>query len=63
MEKEPRRLIVRILEYAVIFALSVILIRLGVTILAEMKWVLIIIGIITAIAVIFHRLNKNRPKW
>ena len=63
MEEKPKKFIMRILEAAVIFALSVILIRLGVMLLAEMKWALIIIGIITAIAVIFHRLNKNRPKW
>ena len=63
MEEKPKKLAVRIMEAAVIFVLSVILIRLGVTILAEIRWPLIIIGIVTAIAVIFHRLNKNRPKW
>lgn len=63
MEQKPKRLITRILEYAAIFALSALLIRLAVYLITEIWWVLLIIAAVTAIAAAGYRIWKNKAKW
>ena len=63
MEHQPKKLIIRILEFAGLFALSAFLIRLGVTYLREIWLALIIIGVVAGAAVIGYRVWKNRTSW
>ena len=63
MDERPRRLIIRILEFAALFALSAFLLRLGVAYLREIWWVLLIITVIAALAVFAYRIYKNKVQW
>jgi hypothetical protein len=63
VEEKPKKLITRMLEFAGLFALSAFLIRLGVRYILEIWWVLIILAIVTAGAIIGWRAWKNRSKW
>jgi hypothetical protein len=62
-EEKPEKLITRIVEFALLFALSAFLIRLGVRYILEIWWVLLILGIAAAGAVILWRIRKNKAKW
>ena len=63
MEREPKRLISRILECCALFALSAFLLKLGVAYLEDI-WVVLaaIVGVI-ALAVIVHRILKHKTNW
>ena len=63
MENQPKKLIIRILEFAALFALSAFLIRLGVTYIKEVWWVLLIIAAVIAAIIIGYRVWKNRTSW
>jgi len=60
---QPRRLIIRILEYAVLFALSGFLIRLAVRFILEIWPVLLILAVAAAIIAVGYRVWKNKVKW
>ena len=63
MEHQPKKFIIRILEFAALFALSAFLMRLGVAYLREIWLALIIIGVVAGAAVIGYRVWKNRTSW
>lgn len=63
MEHQPKKLIARLLEWAAMFALAAFLLRLGVCYLKEIRWVLLMIGIVVAIIVIIYRVWKNNVRW
>jgi hypothetical protein len=63
MENQPKKLIVRIMEAAVLFALSAFLIRLGVCYILEIWPVLLIIAAVTVGIVVGYRIWKNKVKW
>ena len=63
MEKEPRKAIIRLLEFCALFALSVFLLRLGVAFLREIWWILLLIAIAAGGSVIGYRVWKSRARW
>ena len=63
MEYHPKKLITRMIEFAVIFALSAYLLRLGVCYLSEIRWALVIIAVIAAAAIIGWRVWKSKKEW
>lgn len=63
MDKEPRRLGERMLEFAVLFALSALLLKLGVWLLMEIWWVLLIVAIAVAGIILWVRARHNQDKW
>ncbi len=63
MDQPPKKLITRILEFAVMFALSALLIRIGICLIAEIWYVLLIGAIVIVIAVVCWRIYANRPRW
>jgi len=63
VDYRPKKLIIRILEFAGLFALSAFLIRLGVVYLREIWLALVIIGVVIGAAVIGYRVWKNRTSW
>jgi len=63
VEHKPKRGAIRILEIAGIFALSALLLRLGAVLIAEVWWILLIIAIVAAGAVIGCRIWKNRSGY
>jgi len=63
VEKEPKRLIVRILEYAVIFAIAAFLFRLGVAYLTEIWAALLVIAVIAVGIAAGYRAYKNKVEW
>ncbi|MDR2445767.1 MAG: hypothetical protein LBD58_00520 [Treponema sp.] len=61
---EPKTLISRFFEFAALFALGCFLIRLGVRFLLEIRWILLIVFVTTAAAVIAYRVwRRNRGRW
>ena len=63
MEKEPKRLIVRILEYAAIFAVAAFLLRLGVAYLTEI-WAVVLVIAVVAVGIAAGYLGyKNKVEW
>lgn len=63
MENQPKKLITKILETAVLFALSAFLIRLGVCYILEIWQVLLIIAVVIAGIAIGWHVWKSRVKW
>ncbi len=63
MEREPKKLIVRLLETCAIFALSTFLIRLGVCYLMQVWPVLLVLFIIAIAAIIIYRVWKHKTQW
>ena len=65
MEERPKKLIIRLLEAAAIFALAMFLIKLGVAYLLSVWGVLVIIAVLAAGGVIGFRIwkHKNGQKW
>ena len=60
MEREPKRFIARIVEYAALFALSAFLLRLGICYLSEIRWVLLIATVLALAGVVGWRIWKHR---
>ena len=60
MEKEPKKLIIRLLEATAIFALSMFLLKLGMALLLEIWWGLLILALIAGGAVVGYRIWKNK---
>jgi hypothetical protein len=60
VENEPKRLIARIVECAVLLALSVFLIKLAVCWLMEIWWVLLIIAAVVVAGIIGWQIWKNK---
>jgi hypothetical protein len=60
MPNQPKRLIVRLLEVAAMFALAAFLIRLGVCYLLAVRIPLIALGILSLLVVIGYRVWKYR---
>lgn len=65
MDNRPRRLIEVIFECCVMFAIGAWLLKLGVCYLYQIRWPLLIIGIIVLLAVIGVRIYRYRrgQKW
>ncbi len=63
MEYQPKKLIVRILEFAALIALSALLIRLAVQYLLEVWPALLIIAVVIAAAIVVWRYLRNRSRW
>ena len=63
MDREPKKFITRIMETAVLLALSAFLLRLAVCSILEIWPVLLIIAIVTAGIAALWRVWKNRAKW
>lgn len=63
MEREHKKIIIRILELAGLFALSAFLIRLGIAYLKEIWPVLLIVAVIVAGVIIGFRVYKNKVNW
>ncbi len=63
MEKEPRRLISRVVEFAVLFAISAFLLRLGAYYLADVWWILLIVGIAVIGVTIWLHARRNANRW
>lgn len=65
MENQPKRLLEKILEAAIIFALSAYLIKLGVCYIAQVWPVLVILATIILVGVIIYRIWKRHhdSKW
>jgi len=59
----PKKLAVRILEFAGLFALSAFLIKLGVRYILEVWPVLLVIVIVSVGVAVGIRIWKNRPRW
>ena len=60
MEREPKRLITRLLECCAAFALSAFLIRLGIAYLKEVRVILLVAIIVTGLGVVLYRLYKHK---
>ncbi|MFV0529142.1 MAG: hypothetical protein ACK5MN_10545 [Lachnospiraceae bacterium] len=60
MENQPKKWIVRLLEWAAMFALSAFLLRMGVAYIKEIWWILLIIAGVVVTVVIAYRLYKNK---
>ena len=60
MDKEPKKIIIRLLEATAIFALSMFLLKLGMEFLAEFWWGLLIVTLLLAGAVVGYRFWKNK---
>ena len=62
---QPKRLITRILEFAVLSILAVFLIRFAVAILLDIWPVLLVLAIVIVGIVIGYRIRRNRKnvKW
>ncbi len=63
MEREPKKFIVRLLEFCGIFALSAFLIRLGVCYIMQIWPVLLILAILAIAGIIGYRVWKHRTQW
>ena len=63
MENQPQKLITRILEFAVLFALSAYLLKLGVTYLCQIRVALIVIAVISGVVLVGYRIYKNHVSW
>jgi hypothetical protein len=63
MDKEPKRLIARMAEFAAMFALSVFLVRLAICWLAEIWWILTILCAIAIGGIIGWRVWKHKGNW
>ncbi len=63
MEKEPRRLISRVVEFAVLFVISAFLLRLGAYYLADVWWILLIVGIAVIGVTVWLRARRNANRW
>jgi len=63
VENQPKKLIIRIIEFAALFALSAFLIRLGICYILEIWPALIVLAVVTAGIVIGYRIWKNKAKW
>jgi len=59
---QPKKLIVRLLETAAMFALAMFLIRLGIGYLISVKWALIVLTVLTIGGVVGFRLWKQKSK-
>lgn len=57
---EPKRLISRILESAFLFFISALLIKLGILYLVSVWQFLVILGGITLLLIILHRIRKYK---
>ena len=62
MENRPRRLIEVIFEACVLFAIGAWLLKLGVCYLYQIRWALVIIGIVVALAVTIVRVYRYRKE-
>jgi hydrogenase-4 membrane subunit HyfE len=63
MSNEPKKLVTRVLEFAVAVALSGFLIRLGVGFILDVWWIFLILAAVIVGGVVVYRLWRNRPKW
>lgn len=65
MEQQPKKLLTRILEFAVVLALSAFLIRLATKYLLDAWPVLLVVGVVAIAAVVIYRLLKwkNGERW
>jgi len=61
----PKKLIVRLLEAAAMFALAMFLIKLGVCYLLSVKWVLLVLALLAVGSYIGYRIwkNKSQQRW
>ena len=62
MEEKPKKWIIRLLEWAAMFALAAFLLRLGVAYIKEIWWILLIIAGVVAAVVIAYRVYKFHVK-
>ena len=63
MDSQPKKLITRILEFAVLFALSAYLLKLGVVYLCQIRVALIVIAVISGVVLVGYRIYKNHVSW
>jgi len=63
VEREPKKLIVKLMEAAVLFALSAFLIQLGVCYILQVWPILLILAIIVIASIIGLRIWKSKVKW
>lgn len=65
MDKQPKSLISRLLEIAVMFAIATYLIRLGAYYIADVWPILVIIIAVIVTAIVIYRLwrHHNNAKW
>ncbi len=62
MEPQPKKLIIRILEFAGLFALAAFLIRLA-RFICEVWPVLLVIAVVIVVATVGWRAWRNRGGW
>lgn len=63
MDREPKKLITRILEFSALFALAAFLLRLAICYLQQIWVPLTIIGAVLIVIVIVYRIWKNNVLW
>jgi len=64
VDREPKRIIIRILEYAALFALAMFLVHLGVAYLKDVWWILLILAaIVTGIVIVYRVWRGRTKKW
>ena len=65
MDIPPKKLIVRLLETAAMFALAMFLIKMGVCYLMSVKWALIVLAVLAAGGFVGFRLwkHKSQQRW
>ena len=63
MDREPKKLITRILEFAALFALAMFLLNLGAAYLQEVWWILLIVAAVVGAIVIGYRVWRGRSGW
>jgi hypothetical protein len=63
VEKEPKKLIIRMFEFAGLLALSAFLLRLAVCYILEIWPVLVVLAVVTVGVVIGLRVLGNRARW
>lgn len=63
MERPPKGFIARVFEFAVLFALTMFLFRLGVYFVIKVWPALLILAVVIIIAVIGYRIWKNKARW
>ena len=63
METQPKKLIVRILEFAVMLVIAAFLIRLAVFFILDIWWVLLVLAAVAAVIAALYRAWKNKTMW
>jgi len=63
MENQQKKFITRIFEFIGLFALSLLLLRLGVSYILEIWPVLVILAVVIVGIVVGYRIWKNKAGW